>query len=136
LPASNRYETDYNLSTRICTLKINNAQKNDLGNYLVLAENKAGRDQTFCKIYIDLLPNVDETPLINPDAFRFLEAPQARQPSYDKNDDRNRYYPPRVIIPLSNIRIVEGDSAVLACKIDGYPKPKVCLKFKPCFFRN
>lgn len=124
MPASTRYETDYNLSTCNASLKISNAQKNDLGNYLVLAENKAGKDQTFCKIYVDLLPNIDETPLIDPEAFKFLEHPITK-PIKDDSDDVIKYIPPHVIVPLSNVKITEGEPLKLACKIDGYPKPKV-----------
>lgn len=123
MPASNRYETDYNLSTDIALLKISNALKNDIGNYLVLAENKAGKDQTFCKLYIKSSPNVDETPLVNPEAFRLLEAVPV-QP-VDEDNEKEKYFPPYVIIPLTDLTLIEGCGVRLACKIDGYPKPKV-----------
>ena len=126
LPASTRYETDYNLASLFVVLKINQAQLNDVGNYLVLAENIAGKDQTFCKLFVRETPKVDETPLIDPDAFKFLEAPLNKQPDdSDDKKDRERFYPPRVIIPLSNVTINEGDFVRFACKIDGYPKPKM-----------
>lgn len=123
MPASNRYETDYNLSTDIATLSINNALKNDIGNYLVLAENAAGKDQTFCKLYIKTSPNVDETPLVNPDAFKFLESVPARPA--DEDNEKEKYFPPYVIIPLTDLNLTEGCDVRLACKVDGYPKPKV-----------
>ena len=119
------------MATNICTLKINNALKSDLGNYLVLAENKAGKDQTFCKIHLTLLPNVDETPLINPDAFKFLEAPPVKASPDDDDKDKERYFPPNVIVPLENARLTEGDPVRLTCKIDGYPKPKVTSRLQP-----
>lgn len=125
MPASTRFEPEYNLSTCLATLKISNALKNDLGEYTVLAENKAGRDKTSCKLFITMQPNIDETPLVNPEAFKYLEHPFAK-PEYDQDrDKKEHYYPPRVIVPLSNIRITEGDNILLMCKIDGYPKPKV-----------
>jgi len=128
------------LSTDIATLKISNLRKSDLGNYLVLAENKAGKDQTFCKLFIKLLPNVDETSLINPEAFKFLEAPKSNNNNENPfNNEVQRYIPPHVIIPLSDMYISEGNYATLLCKIDGFPKPKVnkltnCLDFCFCFF--
>ena len=125
LTASNRYETDYNLSTNVATLKISNALKNDLGNYLVLAENSAGKDQTFCKLFIKSSPNIDETPMVNPESFKFLDAPPIAKSTEDADYDRDKYFPPYVIIPLSNINLNEGSDVRLACKIDGYPKPKV-----------
>jgi hypothetical protein len=127
LPASSRVVTDYNLSNCYASLKIPSALKNDLGNYLVVAENIVGRDQTSCKLFVSLQPNVDETPLINPEAFKLLDAPLAK-PDEDEFKPKEHFIPPRVIVPLSNVRINEGDTVLLACKIDGYPKPKVIHK--------
>lgn len=108
-------------------MRISNTLKNDLGNYTVVAENKAGKAQTSCQLRIDLQPNVDETPLINPDAFKFLDNPpsSAPQTKLPDDEDKKRFMPPNVIVPLSNARINEGESVLLACKIDGFPKPKV-----------
>lgn len=94
---------------------------------MVLAENKVGKDQTFCQISVNLIPNVDDTPLINPDAFRFLEnVPTDKKAAPDSDtENKDKYIPPHVIVPLSNVRISQGDVVRLACKIDGYPKPKV-----------
>lgn len=130
MTASNRYETDYNLCTDYATLKITNTQKHDLGNYLVIAENIAGRDQTSCKLCIDLVPNVDERPLIDPEVFKFLEPhPKSKPGDLDDDlDDKNKaqnYIPPRVIVPLYNVRLSESEPIRLVCKVDGYPKPKV-----------
>lgn len=104
-------------------LKISNAKQSDIGNYLVLAQNKIGKDQTFCKLFIKSSPNVDETPLVNPEVFRFLEQMPAKPEEIDY--DKEKYFPPYVIIPLSDLNLTEGDDVRLACKIDGYPKPKV-----------
>jgi hypothetical protein len=123
LPASNRYETDYNLSTDIAVLRISSAIKNDIGNYLVLAENPAGKDQTFCKLFIKSSPNIDETPMVNPESYKFLEATPIKLEYED--DEKDKYFPPYVIIPLSDLNLSEGIDVRLACKIDGYPKPKV-----------
>lgn len=123
LPAATRYEPDYNFSTCIATLKINNAQKNDLGQYMVLAENIAGKANTACKLFINFLPNIDESPYVNPEAFRLLDSPPNKPES--ENEPKEHFIPPKVIVPLSDARISEGENVFLVCKIDGYPKPKV-----------
>jgi hypothetical protein len=127
LPASTRYETDYNYNTCIAVLKITNALKSDIGEYLVNAHNPVGQDSTKCILFVDILPNVDETPLINPEAFKFLDAPPIKAPINDNDDEeeKQRYFPPRVIVPLPDTQIKEGQNIQLACTIVGYPKPKV-----------
>ena len=124
LPASSRYETDYNLTNGIATLKIKNSLKNDIGDYLVHAENPYGQDQTSCKLLLNLVPDVDKNSMIHPDAFKNLErVPDNKiSPVVDKG---KILMPPRVIIPLANVRIKEGEDFCLSCKIDGLPKPKV-----------
>lgn len=97
---------------------------NDLGTYIVLAENEAGRDQTFCTVHIQQIPNIDQTPMVNPDAFRFLEHPHVQRP-HDIDDDNENLQPPRVIVPLQDLQLKEGEPVFLICKIDGKPKPKV-----------
>lgn len=125
LPASTRYTTDYELNTNVVTLKIDNAQMNDLGTYIVLAENEAGRDQTFCTVHVQQIPNIDQTPMVNPDAFKFLENPPLRK-ALDIDEENENLQPPRVIVPLQDLQLKEGEPVFLICKIDGKPKPKVC----------
>lgn len=125
LPAANRYTSDYDLSTNIATLKIDQALLIDLGDYLVLAENPAGRDQTHCTVFIQQLPNVDSTPMVDPEAFKFLEQPVLRKPSLDEAEENQ---PPTVIIPLHDIKLTEGEPVMLMCKIDGKPRPKVSAR--------
>ena len=90
---------------------------------MVLAENIAGKADTGCKLFIDLLPNIDESPFVNPEAFKRLDAPPVI-PENDK-EPKEHFIPPKVIVPLSDARISEGDKVYLTCKIDGYPKPQV-----------
>ena len=124
LTASSRFETDYNPNNGIGILKINNTLKNDIGDYLVLAENKAGNAHTSCQLRIQLVPNVDENSMINPDSLRLLASP-LNHITPEHVDTNKRLIPPCVIIPLSNVKINEGESVRLASKIDGFPKPKV-----------
>ena len=122
LPASSRLETDYNLSSGIAILKIISTLKSDLGDYLCLSENKVGEDMTSCNLSLDLVPNVDVNSMMNPDAFAYLE----HAPKTHINPNLNEtLIPPRVIIPLSHVKIEEGKQFKMACKIDGLPKPKV-----------
>ena len=50
--ASNRLNTEYNLNTGVAKLKINDTVLSDAGVYSVLAENKAGSDQTNARLDI------------------------------------------------------------------------------------
>ena len=125
LPFANRYETDYNLGNNICTLKINNCLKSDLGDYTVVAENPAGKDQTSCKLVLNLVPNVDETAYKNPELFKKLDEAPIKPEVDDEAKDRMRYKPPKVIVPLTDVRLSEGEPFTLECKIDGFPAPKI-----------
>lgn len=123
LPASNRYETDHNVINDTGSLKISNLQKNDIGSYYVVAENKIGKVQTDCKLILNNSPNIDQTPYVNPEAFKYLEADPKRLSPKSEIDEK--YYPPKVIVPLTDINIKEGEILKFDCKIDGFPKPKV-----------
>lgn len=122
LPASTRFTTGYDLNTGVVTLRISDTQINDVGFYTSIAENEVGADQTACTITIRQVPNIDRTPMVNPDAFRFLEQPTQARPQKEEPDNMR---PPKVIIPLSDAKLEEGQNILLACKIDGYPRPKV-----------
>ena len=71
--ASNRYKADYDLNTSVASLKIENSQINDVGNYLVVAENEVGRDQTHCVVNLTPVSGIDQSPIVNPNAFKYLE---------------------------------------------------------------
>jgi hypothetical protein len=70
LMASMRCDMDYNLSTFISTLNIKSTKPLDAASYRVLAENIAGKAETSCKLFIESVPNIDETAYVNPDSFR------------------------------------------------------------------
>jgi hypothetical protein len=106
---------------------------NDAAHYEVVAENVAGVDRTNAKISIEQVPSIDKTPIINPDAFRYLNngPNQSKTPSIasasDVNmpDDVSQATPPKVIIPLKDVVTNEGEPVYLSTKIIGYPTPKI-----------
>ena len=100
---------------------------NDLGNYTAIAENQIGKDQTSCNVFVQQMPNIDVTPMVNPDAFKYLDHPLVHKPR--EVDDNENFQPPRVIVPLQNLQLKEGEQVHLMCKITGHPKPKV-IKLK------
>jgi hypothetical protein len=125
LTASTRNSVDYDLNTGVAVLRIDSVQLNDIGEYLVVAENPAGKDQTQCRVEITLVPNIDQTPYVNPDAFKNLE----KLPLVPKEEIDAEMKPPKVIIPLTDVKLVEGQPIHLACKIEGIPRPRVIKLF-------
>lgn len=69
------------------------------------------------------MPSIDEKAYVNPDAFRFLEQPIAAQTVEPKHAMELK--PPKVIIPLTDVKLIEGQPIYLACKIEGSPRPNV-----------
>ena len=129
LPASTRHTTNYDLYTGIATLKVDDARLNDIGTYLVVAENVAGKDQTSANTYVLNTANVDQRPLIDPKAFVSLE--KVPEPiNYDKPEEMAKGLPPKFVVPLPReLKIYDGEKIHMKCKVDGYPAPKV-LGFK------
>jgi hypothetical protein len=124
LAASSRVTPSYDLNTCVSTLKIDNAQMQDIGHYTVIASNEAGQDRSECKVFVDEMPSIDTTPSVDPSAFRFLEHPVADRTERAPDNDE-QMVPPKVIVPLSNVKMDEGRNIVLAFKVIGSPKPKV-----------
>ena len=124
LPAATRFAAHYDLYTNVAALRIDNAAMGDVGTYVCVAENGAGKDQTFCSIFVSEVAGVDERPLVDPQAFRLLEArrPAAEAPEEDAG---GCVEPPRVVVPLKDMVIGEGEPVLLVAKIVGEPKPKV-----------
>jgi hypothetical protein len=136
LPAANRYTTNYDLSTNVVTLKIDNSQMNDVGSYLAYAENVAGKDQTQCSLFVKEMPSIDQTPMVNPDAFRYLEYPKSITRPSETDDDYENLQPPKVIVPLQDLQLNEGEAVLLMCKIIGKPNPKVKYFYIILFYKD
>jgi hypothetical protein len=125
LPASTRLITNYNLNSGIVSLKISDVLVGDQGNYTAVAENRAGKDQTSCNIQVNQQPAIDQTSMISPDAFKYLETPKDQRKPKDRDQENN--FPPKFIVPLQSLKINEGQTIQLASKVDGRPKPKVLI---------
>ena len=121
--ASQRCDFDYNLSTFISSLNIKNTKPLDCAIYRVLAENIAGSAETSCKLFIEAVPNIDETAYVNPDSFRSLEFIPKPTLSYDSED--NDKQPILILKPLEDQECFEGETISFICEVKGHPKPKV-----------
>jgi hypothetical protein len=124
LPASNRFSPNYDLQTGIATLKIPDALTHDSGHYEVVAENDVGSDRTACHVLVENVPAIDKTPIIDPNAFRYIE-PQRVEPPKAPVIEEPSAVPPNVIVPLSDVYTKEGEIATFSCKIYARPKPTV-----------
>ena len=127
LPASNRFNTQYDINTGVARLKISDSHMNDAGVYSVVAENKAGTDHTDGQLVVQKAVNIDNAPIVNPNSFAYLRKPA--ETTRRDDDEAIPSFPPKVIIPLSNVQTTEGKPVTLACKIDGEPKPTVSIAY-------
>ena len=130
-----KLRTNYDPISSIATFKINPTHLVDAGRYIAVAENEAGHADTYATLVINKESAIEKTPIVNPDAFRYLEKkpqlqhPEAR-PEPSRREDDSELQPPKIIVPLSNAKFKEGAQVVLACKITGAPKPKVKSNLK------
>ena len=101
---------------------------NDCGNYTAIAENPAGTAYSSSQVFIKETPGIDTTPFTGPDAFKHLERPQYHEDSVTDDDvPLNRAKAPTVIYGLPSLKVLEGEPVQMACKIDGFPRPKVFI---------
>ena len=135
MQASNRFNTHYDINTGVARLNIGDTILNDTGVYTVVAENKAGSDRTQARLDIEKESNVDNKPIVNPNAFAYLERPE---PS-GRRESTEPVVPAKIVVPLSNIHIVEGKPCRLVCRVEGHPIPSVNIKknlFSSFLFKN
>ena len=125
LQASTRYTTLYDINTGVARLKIADSHLADTGQFSVLAENKAGHDSTDCRLDVKKSANIDNSPIVNPNAFAYLNR-QPEAPTRRRSPESERAAKPaRVVIPLKNITTQEGKPITLACKVEGEPTPQI-----------
>ena len=112
LEAKTKFKPHYDIYTSLASLKIGNARPVDEGTYTCLAENNVGKDQTSADGVVIRTPNIDENSNIDP------EGPFSNQSSLftPNNITSKNFQPPKVIHPLSNLRIVEGFEIIFSCK--------------------
>ena len=119
LTAKSRFKPNYDLYTGVASLKIDDVNLEDAGNYTIIAVNLVGKDESQADALVKHIAVLDETPNINPEEYR-------RKMSEDSpNELQNDFRAPKFIIPLDNLKINEGDDINFLCKVDGFPKPKV-----------
>ena len=138
LPNATRYTTNYDLRTDIVILKIDDGRPSDVGNYRVLAENDAGKDETNCYVFVTAVPSIDETPFINPDVFRNLEYSGPRKTNELPEDVALAKNPWLTVKELKDQTCQEGETVSFVCEIKGYPIPDVIDKkidLIKCFFK-
>ena len=117
------------MNTNIATLRIDDARPSDIGTFLVVGENIAGKDQTSCETFVLNTSNIDERPYIDPNVFKNLEkVPDFSTPEQAKEEPKGK--PPKFIIPLpDSLKLFDGEKILTKCKVEGYPLPKVDLNF-------
>lgn len=128
LQASTRLTTQYDINTGVARLRINDAHLADAGIFTCIAENKAGHDRTTCTLEVKKVSNIDNTPMVNPNAFAYLRQPSQPQAAPERDLGLKK---PRIVIPLKNIDTQEGKLITLACKIEGEPVPNVSIHLNP-----
>ncbi len=109
--------------SRIITLQILAARPDDQGVYTVRATNPSGSDETTCKLTIRPVSSVDTRPFVDAEHFRPLENRPATARSL--GDENQTLRPPKVLVPMNNIRLTEYQPIVLKSIIDaGFPMGK------------
>jgi len=109
LIASNRLRTRYNKPTNEVLLQINDVRPEDVGQYLVIATNPAGKDSTGASLsIIPEKPGVEDRAVVPTDKLRNLERPVGAAPR-----------------PLENEEVKQGAPVLLRATIVGKPTPNV-----------
>ena len=154
LIASNRLRTRYDIGTKQVLLQINEVRPQDIGEYVVVATNPAGKDSTVCSLsVVPDKPGVDDRAFVPTDKFRNLDHPQGQRrpleilPGVGDQPDKHRKLnplspltkpgegevpeemrPPRVIVPLKDSDLEELMPVILTATIDaGVPMATVRL---------
>ena len=122
LMAADRYSAFYDMYTGMVVLRIKTAFNHDKGTYKCVAKNIAGVDQTTGQLAIQLTPNIDETPYVNPDAFRSLENVPLKPADQGEILRREPFL---VVKDLKDQDCNEGETVSFVCEVRGYPEPEV-----------
>lgn len=98
------------------------SRPDDQGTYTVRAKNPVGSDETTCKLTIRPTASIDTRPFVDGERFRpFDTRPGAAGPE----DGNQAMRPPKVLVPMNNVRLAENQPIALKSIIDaGYPMGK------------
>jgi hypothetical protein len=134
--ASTRFTVEYEPITGDIDVFFNYVKNVDTGSYKCKAENIYGSDVTEGTFFIIDGPNIDEQPqTVDPQKYDKLDKPVAPAETNEDLKAKEHLIPPKVIVPLSDVRLSEGETVFLSCKIDaGYPRAKVITQFIQKFF--
>lgn len=129
LPASGRFNTNYDLNTCIATLTVSNARNSDIGTYLLVGQNEVGVDQTSADTFVLNTVDIDETPLVDPKNFFNLEkVPEGLK--HSDTVDSLKGKPARFVIHLpSELKLFDTENVELKCQVEGFPLPTVSSLF-------
>ena len=103
VPVSERVTMNFNPSTGVCILNINEANPDDTGLYMLIAENMAGR--AFSEGFVNVKP-----------------VEQKLQPIKAVEE----HIAPKFLVNLpAKLKVQEGEPIRLSCQVEGTPKPSV-----------
>jgi hypothetical protein len=124
------------IPTGVASLTVSGTLLTDCGNYTAVAENPAGKAYTTSQVFVKESSGIDTAAITSPEAFKYLNKPQVHgryeSPEDSQTDDDvplNRAKAPKVIHGLPSLKQLESEPVVMACKIDGFPKPNVRKAF-------
>jgi hypothetical protein len=89
----------------------------------VRATNPSGKDETSCKLNIRPTVSIDTRPFVEPEKFAPLEL-KAPPPT---KEDLDKMEPPKVVVPLEDVKLKEGAPVLMKAKIIGRPTPDVSI---------
>jgi hypothetical protein len=149
LKPSNRLRTRYNPDTQQVLLQIDNVRPEDVGQYVVVASNPAGKDQTAGSLSVlPDKPGVEDQANVPGQGVKRPRGQERRPleviptpdqlkqvPPFARTEEgavQEEVRPPRVLVPLKDSSIEESMPAILTSKIDaGSPMGSVRFHFYP-----
>ena len=144
---SNRLRTRYNPDTQQVLLQIDDVRPEDVGQYVVVAANPAGKDQTAGSLnVVPEQPSIDDRPNVPGQGVKRPREQEKRPleviptpdqlkqvPPFARTEEgvvQDEVRPPRVLAPLKDSSVEESMPVILTTKIDaGSPMGTVRFQF-------
>lgn len=123
LSAAQRFYIDYFFNEGKAVFSLSNAKLSDQGKYTLEGRNAAGSASTSANLTVKSVPTIDDTSYVNPDIFQQFEL--KKKPTINQPQDKLDNARLKIIEPLQDFNLVEGQQAVFTCTVDAYPKPEV-----------